>query len=378
MLLRQLMAEEKIEELHGTLDQPISGLAYDSRRVREGNVFFALVGQKADGHQFIRQAAGRGAGAVVVEKTMSLPRETVGVRVSDTRRAMARCAARFYGAPSERMILVGITGTNGKTTVSYLLEAIFTAARKSCGVLGTIENRWPGRQQHSSLTTPESLELQELMQQMVESGVEVVAMEVSSHALDMERVRGVAFDGAVFTNLSRDHLDYHHDMTRYFKSKARLFNDYLRESRKTNRFAVINGDDGQGRVLISDTERRGGVRVVSFGRASKWDVHPISHECDAKGIRATIRCSGQTVEVVSPLFGELNLENLLAAVGTASTLGVSPDAIAAGVGQLPRHHGTRRLCAHARRTGKSLPLAVSSEDGEAHCGIRLRRRPGSR
>ena len=338
MRLRELLHTPDVREAAGPLDREVQGLACDSRRVRAGSVFFALPGQRADGHAFIDDALKRGAAAVVVERPVPAPPEAACVRVEDARRAMAHAAAVFFGRPSRALVLAGVTGTNGKTTVTYLLEAIFAAAGAACGVIGTISQRYRGRQRPAPLTTPESIDIEELLAEMAGAGVGFVAMEVSSHALDLQRVHGLDFDAAVFTNLSRDHLDYHGDMESYFRSKARLFTDCLPASAKERRFAVINAEDPRGPELAR-LARDAGLSVRTFGRAPRWDVHPVRLDSDVEGLRGTLACGSREFEFTSPLMGGVNLENILAAVGTAWALGAAPEAIAAGLARLPRVPG---------------------------------------
>ena len=338
MLLRELLHRPDVRDPGGLAEVAVRGLACDSRRVRDGYVFFAFAGRLADGHDYVDEAVKRGASAVVVERSVPAPPGAACVRVPDARRAMAHAAAVFFGRPSRGLVLVGVTGTNGKTTVTYLLDAIFSTNGDPCGVVGTISQRYRGWQRPSPLTTPESIDIEELLSDMVRAGVRSVAMEVSSHALDLHRVEGLDFDGAVFTNLSRDHLDYHRDMETYFLSKARLFTECLPASAKERPFAVINADDPRGLDLIRLAEDAGLV-TLTYGRSPRWDVHPVDFESDVHGLRGTLACGPQRVEFQSALMGELNLENILAAAGTAWTLGLGPDAIAAGLSRLDRVPG---------------------------------------
>ena len=333
MLLRELLEPETIIGSRGDLDRTIGGLAYDSRLVQHGDAFFALVGHSVDGHDFVQQAVQYGAAVVFVERDVPVPPETTCVHVENTRQVMASCAAVFYQHPSRSLVLVGVTGTNGKTTVTYLLESIFESAGRKCGVLGTISNRYAGATEASALTTPESLEIEMIMREMADSGVSCVAMEVSSHALDMGRVAGLDFDGAVFTNLSRDHLDYHGDLESYFHSKARLFTDHLPASHKSKRFAVINDDDPRGPILVQDAAAAG-VDVVTYGALPASDIHPLHCESDLEGLRGEVQFPNGAVAFASRLIGQINLENILAAVGAAWALGLSLQAIQGGLAAL--------------------------------------------
>ncbi|MBU1157326.1 MAG: hypothetical protein KJ921_15845, partial [Proteobacteria bacterium] len=231
MRLSDLIQGLQVQAVHGgeLPRDEVRGLVYDSRRVGPGDVFAALAGVASDGHAYLEMASGKGALAALVQRPAELP--LVQIQVPDTRLALSMMADRFYGRPSRHLTMVGITGTNGKTTVSYLVEALLSQ-RGPAGLVGTVEQRYPGKRRASSMTTPESVELQAALAEMYAAGVKGVAMEVSSHALEQHRVAGCRFDAAVFTNLSRDHLDYHGDMDSYFQAKRRLFNRLLPQSKR--------------------------------------------------------------------------------------------------------------------------------------------------
>ncbi len=277
MRLKELVKLMEVEEAEGSLDQEVSGLSYDSRRIGAGQVFFAVAGETSDGHDFIADTVKRGASAFVYSKKGDWPRSVASVRVKDVRRAMGLWAAHYYGRPSRNLTLIGVTGTNGKTTLTYLLESILKAAALQPGVIGTINYRYGDRAIPSHHTTPESLDLQQMLSEMTAAGVQSVAMEVSSHALAQERVRGMEFNIGVFTNLSRDHLDYHRDMDEYFSAKSRLFTDYLSASPKTDKAAVIYGEDPRGGVL-SVLAQHHGLEVWTYGEGPAWDVRPLRVE----------------------------------------------------------------------------------------------------
>jgi UDP-N-acetylmuramoyl-L-alanyl-D-glutamate--2,6-diaminopimelate ligase len=333
MQLKDLLEGDEFEETHGPLDRPVYGLAYDSREVKKGYVFFAVRGLCADGHDFVAQAVERGAAAVVVDRRVSVSQDVACVRVRNVRRTMGIWAASFYDHPSRRMVLVGVTGTNGKTTTTYLLESIFLAAGMSCGVIGSINYRYRDRIFPAPYTTPESVDLQALLAEMAQAGVQSSGMEVSSHALEMERVRGIEFDGGLFTNLSRDHLDFHEDMGQYFLTKARLFSDYLPESPKTRKFAVIHGDGPWGGQLL-ERVRRSGLEVVSYGLGSEWDIHIREFKSDLDGVRGKIQVRDQTLDFSTGLIGAANLENILGAVGVGFALGLPMSQISEGIARL--------------------------------------------
>ena len=333
MRLRELLALDEIEAVEGDIEREVAGLAYDSRQVGAEYVFFAIRGEKADGHDFLQQAAGRGAAALVVAQPAPRPDGTVLIRVRDVRHALGCWSAHFFGAPSRRLKLVGITGTNGKTTCSYLVESIAAAAGLVPGVIGTINYRYQGHEVPSHHTTPESLDLEMLMAEMLQGGAKAVVLEVSSHALTQERVRGLEFDAALFTNLSRDHLDYHADMDAYFAAKSKLFTDHLASSAKPERSAVIYGADPRGAELI-EAIRAKRIDIWSYGEGSQWDVHPLEVESDVAGLRGKIRAKERTIEFSSSMIGAANLQNILGATGVACALGLPSDAIAAGIERL--------------------------------------------
>ncbi|OGQ79593.1 MAG: UDP-N-acetylmuramoyl-L-alanyl-D-glutamate--2,6-diaminopimelate ligase [Deltaproteobacteria bacterium RIFCSPLOWO2_12_FULL_60_19] len=338
MRLSELFEKKEVEETGGDLEQIITGLVYDSRTVKRGDVFFAVPGLAMDGHDFITDALARGAAAVVVERKIAPSPEIAWIRVPNVRRAMALWAARFYGHPSRGLLLAGVTGTNGKTTITYLLESIFRAAGMLTGVIGTINYRFGSyrsgdRALPAPHTTPESVDLEALLREMADSGVQAVAMEVSSHALELERVAGLDFDTAIFTNLTRDHLDFHGDMERYFAAKSRLFLDCLPASCKSKKTAVIHGGDAKGRELLERVRGRG-LTAVSYGHDREWDVHPLSVAGEVDGLRGKIQLGDGTLGFSSRLIGSANLENILAAAAAGFSLGLKPEAIARGLERL--------------------------------------------
>jgi UDP-N-acetylmuramoyl-L-alanyl-D-glutamate--2,6-diaminopimelate ligase len=333
MKLGELLQAGDVEETQGNIERAVAGLAYDSRRVKPGFVFFAVPGTKTDGHEYIADALSRGAAALVVERPVARQGDAATIRVRNVRRAMGNWAARFYDYPSRGAKVAGVTGTNGKTTVTYILESIFRAAGMATGVVGTVNYRYRDCALPAPHTTPESLDLQGLLAEMARAGVEAVAMEVSSHALELERVRGIDFDVAIFTNLTRDHLDFHADMEHYFLSKSKFFTDYLPASVKGKKSAVIHGGDPKGRELLEKVAALG-VHAVSYGHDAKWDVHPVDVRGDLAGLNGKIQLGGRSVAFSSPLIGSTNLENILAAAAAAFALGLEPDGIARGIGAL--------------------------------------------
>jgi UDP-N-acetylmuramoyl-L-alanyl-D-glutamate--2,6-diaminopimelate ligase len=333
MRLTEFLTLQEVEEAQGDLNQEVTGLAYDSRQVAAGDVFFAIPGEKLDGHDFIPQALASGAVGIIAARARAWPSGTTRIRTQDVRRAMGLWGAHFYGYPSRRMKLVGVTGTNGKTTVTYLVESILSAAGLNPGVIGTISYRYGNHEVPSHHTTPESPELHALLAEMEKAGIRSVAMEVSSHALVQERVRGIDFDVAVFTNLSRDHLDYHANMEEYFLAKSRLFTDYLKVSAKQKKAAVIYGDDPKGKELVK-TIQDGGLETWSYGEDSRWDIHPLRVQSDVAGLKGQLKVKDHHLDFSSPLIGAANLQNIMGAVGVGSSLGLPAEVIAKGIGEL--------------------------------------------
>ena len=312
----------------------VTGLAYHSREVKEGYLFAAMRGLRADGKNFISEACARGARSLLVEEPVTIGGVSQVV-VTHVRRALARVASAFYGDPSSFLTIVGITGTNGKTTTSYLLESILTENGKNTGVLGTVNYRFRGHVYPAATTTPESLDLQRMLAAMRESGVTHAVLEVSSHALDMRRVVACDFDVALFTNLTRDHLDYHGSMEEYFQAKRLLFTEYLADSRKRDRFSVINIDDPRGEELCLSAPGT----VLRYGVKKRADIWPAEFSGDLDGIQAKVITPHGSFKITSSLIGLHNLYNILAAIGAGEALGISPAAIVRGVQKVSRVPG---------------------------------------
>ncbi len=299
----------------------ITGVTYDSRRVEPGQVFVALKGAHADGVTFAREAIARGAAAVVSEGPLPPDVQAPWATVEDARLALALIAAAFYRHPSSEMQVVGITGTNGKTTTAYLLASIFEAAGIHCGLIGTVGYRIGEEMREASHTTPEATDVQRLMREMVDRGCGACAMEVSSHALSLRRVDGTTYAAGVFTNLTRDHLDFHADMEAYFQAKRRLF-----EMLPPGAPSLINLDDPRGAALADI-----GARPVTYAVSRPADITPGPLSFSLEGLAFDVRTPRGAVPVRSSLVGRPNVYNILAAVSAATALGVSFDAIERGV-----------------------------------------------
>lgn len=317
--LGPLVADES--PVAGMRDLPVTSVAYDSRRVSPGAVFVALRGLKADGASFAAQAAGRGASLVVAETPAPAGLAVPWLVVSDARVALALLADRFYGHPSRDLSVIGVTGTNGKTTTAYLLAAILDAAGLPAGIMGTVSYRVGREEREAARTTPEAPDVQQLLREMKERGCRSAVMEVSSHALALKRVDGMRFAAAIFTNLTRDHLDFHADMESYFAAKRRLF-----EMLPPGAPAIINADDPRGAALVPVTSR-----PITYGIQQAADVRPDSLELGLDGVMLDVLTPRGSVAIRSKLVGRPNAYNILAATAAAVALDLPLQSIAEGV-----------------------------------------------
>ena len=318
-------------------DPLIRGLAYDSRSSASGDLFFALPGVSVDGHDYIGQAIDLGAVAVAAERRPAeeVLRGRALVLLTDSRRSLAPIARRFYGDPASALRLVGVTGTNGKTSTTYLVESILARAGCRVGLIGTVEVRHPGERQRALNTTPESLDLQRTLRSMRTHGVEAVVMEVSSHGLELGRVEGCRFEVGAFTNLTQDHLDFHGTMDAYLASKTMLFGRHLRPGGG----AVVNADDPAAGAFEA-AARAARARLVRVSRSDRSaEVWLEDAQVRMDGTQARLRLPSGPLEVALPLLGDFNLENLLVSSGIAVALGLPPEAIAAGAAACPQVPG---------------------------------------
>ncbi len=325
MKLAELTAGLEAEALTGDAEVEISDLAYDSGEVRPGTLFFCFAGLRADGHDFAPAAVEAGAAALVVERPLDLP--VAQVRVADARAAMAPLAVRFWGDPTAELRVAGITGTNGKTTTAFLLRHVLESAGRPSGLLGTVQRVVGGVSEEVERTTPEAIDLQRTFRRMLEAGDAACVMEVSSHALTLNRADGIRFAVAVFTNLTQDHLDFHADMEDYFAAKARLFSPGRAAA------AVVNVDDPYGRRIAAQTD------AIGFSAAGdEADYRAADVDFDAAGARFLCHAPDGVVEVRTALPGEFNVANALAAIAAAGTLGIGAERAAAalvGAGRVP-------------------------------------------
>lgn len=327
MILSELIDGIGAKEIAGPSDVEVSDISYSTDGVCPGSLFVAMRGTRTDGHDFAKEAVSRGASAVVSETRLDLGGDATNVVVPDSRIALGIMAARACGDPTSKMKLFGVTGTNGKTTTTYLIESILRSAGFNPGVIGTVEYRFGGVSLPAPHTTPLALDLQRLLARMRDEGCDSCAIEVSSHALDQERVVGSRFDVGIFTNLTPEHLDYHDDMDDYFRAKAILFERLLRDGGKEGASAVINADDPYGRNLVE----RARVPVMTFGTESSADVRGLDIRSDIGGIWMRVETPKGSVEIASKLRGGFNAQNILAAMAGAVSAGIDLNSVKAGV-----------------------------------------------
>jgi len=298
---------------------PVTGVACHSKQIRSGEVFVVIKGPRHDGHAFLTEAVQRGACALVVEQPPATPLPCPVIALPNTKQALAVMAARWYGEPARRLQAIGVTGTNGKTTTTYLLKAMLEASGQRVGMLGTVAYEIGERHLPSVNTTPGTLELQRLLAEMVQQGLSWCVMEVSSHALDQNRIDGMSFDAAIFTNLGSDHLDYHQTRQRYAEAKRRIFT-YLRPQGR----AIINADDPYGRTLIAPLQDH---PVLTCGLEHPAQVFVRRVDCTWQGTDLIVETPWGMFAVSTPLIGRHNVLNVAAACGCCLSLGVSTYAI---------------------------------------------------
>jgi UDP-N-acetylmuramoyl-L-alanyl-D-glutamate--2,6-diaminopimelate ligase len=345
MELRKLLEGVEIIKITGETLKEIEGISYHSKQIRKGFLFAAIRGMEVDGHQFIEEAIERGAEAVVLEEEtkiqtvgtgLALPKKGAAsgapthgtvILVPNSRQALAKISSNLYGDPSSHVRLIGITGTNGKTTTTYLLESIFKKAGCTVGVIGTINYRFGEKTNPAPNTTPESLDLQRILWEMLREGTSHVMMEVSSHGLDLDRVFGCQFDAVVFTNFTSEHLDYHKTLEQYFESKKKLFSDYLMKSRKQRRFAVTNLDDPRGEEILKGVD----LPSIRYGLGPSCDVTADQVVSSFEGLFCKIRTPKGDISVRSKLVGNFNLYNILAAVSVGMGMDIPLEIIKEGV-----------------------------------------------
>jgi UDP-N-acetylmuramoyl-L-alanyl-D-glutamate--2,6-diaminopimelate ligase len=318
MILRDLITHLDNPAVSGSLDTVIKGLTYDSRTAGPGIAFVALRGNKVDGHEFISKAIASGASAIISEQAPPDNVSVPWVHVKYSRVALAQAAAVLHDDPAKNLAIAGVTGTNGKTTSAFLIHHLLNAGQKRCGLLSTVVYDLGGQQVPSTHTTPESLEIQGLLSQMRDNGCRALSMEVSSHALDQQRVYGLPFAAGVFTNLTQDHLDYHGSMEQYYVAKVRLFEMIAAQPKGV---MIINADDPWGRKLITRFEGTG--RVIKFGYGVGFDFRAVNVRYDLTGTTFELEAKGRTFLVRTPLIGDFNVYNSLGALAAAQAMGLN-------------------------------------------------------
>lgn len=325
MRVSELLTSINVVSTRGELPFEVTGITKDSREVRDGYLFVVT----RTSLPYVDEARKRGAAAFVTDGATGTDL-VPSIVVPDVRTALGRITAQLFDFPSRRLHVTGITGTNGKTTTSYLIEALLASSGRSAGVIGTISYRYGGKEQRRENTTPESTEIQALLSEMLQAGVRYAVMEVSSHALDQARVEGVEFDTAIFTNLTHDHLDYHGTFEAYRDAKQRLFLHYLARSTKEKKYAIMNLDDPSvGSLMPSEP-----VIVLTFSTEGEADAHLVWYEENIRGLRVGVSLMGREITITSSLVGLFNVSNMLAACLFGHTIGVDDERIKAGIESL--------------------------------------------
>lgn len=323
MNLKSILENLDYEVVQGNSDLEVNSINYDSRKVKTNDMFVCIKGFATDGHKYIDKALENGASVIVLQDDVEISNDNVTViKCSDTRKALAVMGANFYDNPSKKMKMIGVTGTNGKTTTAFMIKDILEAEGKKVGLIGTIANYIGSEKIHTERTTPESLELQALFNRMVESGVEYCVMEVSSHSLALDRVYGIEFDGAIFTNLTRDHLDFHKTFENYYDAKFKLF--------ERSRIKVINIDDNYGMKVLEDCNKLGFDNVYAFSVKKDCDFKAYDEEMGSRDIKFKVNLDSEE-QFVLGIPGEYNIYNALGAIGVCFKLGINEKAIKEGI-----------------------------------------------
>jgi len=330
MRLDYLLNGQQILERRGNENPEIEGLASDSRLVKKGYLFVAVKGNSQDGHMYLAHAVQKGACALLVEKMGDNFQNVPVVMLPDTRAVLSELASRFYHYPSQGVNLIGITGTNGKTTTSYILESILKEEGKNVGVIGTINYRFQEKSVPASLTTPESHEIMRIISEMRDAGVTDVIVEVSSHSLAQGRIKGLNWSRALFTNFSRDHLDYHATMAEYFKAKSLLFSSLKQNKGGDQIKAIINMDDPKGRVLEKITK----APVIRYGLGDNCLLRAVDIHFNKEGLHFKLVTPAGDISITSALVGQMNVYNILAAAAVAFSLDININSISRGIQKL--------------------------------------------
>ena len=336
MQLRHLLKGVEVINDPQNLDDRVSAVCYSANKCVADSLFVAIKGLQHDGHDFIQEAITKGARFIVCENDVNLSPAVTEIKVKNSRDSLGILAKNYFGSPADGLVLVGVIGTSGKTTITYLLESIFKEAGFKCGVLGTINYHYKDKTFPAPNTTPESYEMHKILREMSDEGITHVIAEVSSHAIDLRRVDSCDFDIGIFTNLTPEHLDYHVTMENYFQAKKRFFSEVLPQSKKNiiNKM-IINGDEEWGQRILKEVF----LPSINYGTDSKNDVRAINYDLSLAGIKSQIDLAGEEITIQSELIGKFNLQNILAAMAGAKALGISSGEIKFGIEKLKRIPG---------------------------------------
>lgn len=321
--LKNIIEDVEYGFIKGDINHEITGIEHDSRRISQGNIFIAIDGYTVDGHEFIDEALKNGASCIVVEKDIYIENNDIAlIKVEDTTKALAEFSSLFYKEPSKELELIGVTGTNGKTSITYLIKSIFEAEKSKMGIIGTMGSIIDNKLVDNKNTTPDSLIIQKYLRNMADSQTEYCLMEVSSHALDMNRVKNMEFQVGIFTNLSEEHLDYHKTMENYFRSKLKLFN-------MTKKYNIINIDDDYGKRIMDEVENN--IPIVTYGLDEKSDVYAKDITYHTKGVDFILNSPVGKIPISLNLLGEFSVYNTLAAVACGIVYDIDLSTIKKGI-----------------------------------------------
>ncbi|MBS6042799.1 UDP-N-acetylmuramoyl-L-alanyl-D-glutamate--2,6-diaminopimelate ligase [Clostridium baratii] len=345
MKLAKLIEGLEYEVLKGNLDVSINSINYDSRKVKDGDMFVCIKGFKSDGHNFIDAAINNGAKVIVCEDEADVKDGITLIKFKDTRKALAKIGAKYYDNPCDKLNIIGVTGTNGKTTTAFMIKNILESCNEKVGLIGTIANYIGDEKLETERTTPESLELQELFRNMVDKGVKYCVMEVSSHSLALDRVYGVDFEVGIFTNLTRDHLDFHKTFENYYKAKYKLF--------PRSKTSIVNIDDKYGVRITEDLQKENITNFITYGIRNKADIMAKNEKLENMDILFDLVIKDKTERVLLPIPGEYNIYNALGAISACKILGISLEDIKEGL----KHVVVPGRCERAAR-GHKLPYEI--------------------
>ncbi|MFR9241279.1 MAG: UDP-N-acetylmuramoyl-L-alanyl-D-glutamate--2,6-diaminopimelate ligase [Clostridium baratii] len=345
MKLAKLIEGLEYEVLKGNLDVSINSINYDSRKVKDGDMFVCIKGFKSDGHNFINAAINNGAKVIVCEDEADVKDGITLIKFKDTRKALAKIGAKYYDNPCDKLNIIGVTGTNGKTTTAFMIKNILESCNEKVGLIGTIANYIGDEKLETERTTPESLELQELFRNMVDKGVKYCVMEVSSHSLELDRVYGVDFEVGIFTNLTRDHLDFHKTFENYYKAKYKLF--------PRSKTSIVNIDDKYGVRITEDLQKENITNFITYGIKNRADIMAKNEKLENMDIIFDLVTEDKTERVLLPIPGEYNIYNALGAISACKVLGISLEDIKEGL----KHVVVPGRCERAAR-GHKLPYEI--------------------